>query len=1075
MDERRTEDHQLRILRFWLLLELLNPQAVPPVTSRTDASEARVRGWSPGDPLPWETLPPPRPRYGAKRVWRHTVYLGAYPLEATFARLHALFPEDRDAYQERPGGTTAAAGLLVDDAGRYVPDSAILSSASWAVGHLSSSTTTSREWIDGFGRAAKAWTEAVDEHEGVRADAGHAGLAPFDADALFGLLRLAHASAGLVGDADLATDAIRIQSVPVSLRTAEGAPEIDFLNSFHLEDLTSVSEQVARGDVGAAMSAYLTRDGELAEHGRIDVVADIGAMEAGAGIERLPKGRWPTKPSHPLATSQQFAVDHALHDLTPTAGLMGVNGPPGTGKTTMLRDILAGNVTERARRLSALAKPEDAFTSVIHRWNGAQGHRMSVPQLRPELTGFEMVVASTNNSAVENISSQIPGRDAIDERWRGSADYFGELASLVMRRAGASTPSSDSDDAAAWGLVAAKLGRKENRSTFFSSFWFGEQGDELTMDGREPVRGMQELLTRWKDGSEPFRPWDDARRSFRIAERKVDDLIRDRREADARRRQLPRLREQEHERAGAVVRLETWAAQVEAEAAAHAVALADATAALERAVGRIHDHVLVKPGPWETLFTLGRAVREWRMALRPLEVARDQAVARDDEERRRSEADRVARARALEEVRAARQELSAVRERLATTTKECEQDDARLTGARPGAGRTDQEREMTAPWLDDTLDAARSDLFIAALDLHRDFLANAAATMLRGLRAACQVVAGSSPAELESEKLRAAWQLFFLVVPAISTTFASSGRMFGSLGREALGWLLIDEAGQAAPQHAAASIWRSRRVVAVGDPLQLPPIISVPQKTVGALALAHDVTPIWIPPRASVQTLVDRVARHGTSLPQGDETVWVSAPLRVHRRCDDPMFTICNRMAYAGLMFHAAPDRHSATAEPDRFDGPDGPRVTPSHWADEPATTPGSHLQPEQLTRARNAIDYLLGLGIGADEIIAISPFRSVADRLDALKHDYEGLRAGTIHTAQGREAEVVLLVLGGDPDKPGARAWAAESVNLLNVAVSRARRRLYVVGDLAAWRQQPYFTQVADALPARRRGGGAE
>jgi hypothetical protein len=348
---------------------------------------------------------------------------------------------------------------------------------------------------------------------------------------------------------------------------------------------------------------------------------------------------------------------------------MGVNGPPGTGKTTMLRDILAGNVTERARRLAALTRPEDAFTSVVHQWNGAQGHRMTVPQLRPELTGFEMVVASTNNSAVENISSQIPGRDAIDRRWRGAADYFGELASLVMKKTAGPSPSRDDDGTAAWGLVAARLGRKENRNTFHSAFWFGEQTSELAAGERQPVRGMQELLSRWKDGSEPFHPWDDARRSFQLAQRRVDDLIRDRSEADARRRLLPHLWREERARASAVVRLESWAVQVESESAAHAVTRADAAAALERAVERIRAHVLVKPGLWETLFSIGRAVREWRLALRPLELARDEAEARDDEERRRFEADRVAQARAAEEVRAGPQELVAVRDRLATTTK----------------------------------------------------------------------------------------------------------------------------------------------------------------------------------------------------------------------------------------------------------------------------------------------------------------------------------------------------------------------------------------------------------------------
>jgi superfamily I DNA and/or RNA helicase len=308
--------------------------------------------------------------------------------------------------------------------------------------------------------------------------------------------------------------------------------------------------------------------------------------------------------------------------------------------------------------------------------------------------------------------------------------------------------------------------------------------------------------------------------------------------------------------------------------------------------------------------------------------------------------------------------------------------------------------------------------------------------------------------------LLAAWQTLFLVVPVVSTTFASVGRMFAGLGREALGWLLVDEAGQAAPQNAAGALWRCRRAVIVGDPLQLEPVVTLPWGGQRALLEEFKVSPGWAPSRSSAQQLADRLAVAGTHLPgPAGEDVWVGAPLRVHRRCDRPMFEVSNRIAYNGLMVFGTPvDRKPFHGE--------------NAWIDVRSSVSGSNWIPAEGDMLG---EVLAGLrdngGVAAAQIRVISPYRAVAENsLTIFRKVFpeasgDGLDQwiGTVHKMQGREADAVILVLGGDPDKPGSRRFARETPNLLNVAVTRARRRLYVIGNYQNWGSERYFTELKD------------
>ncbi|MFJ6414352.1 AAA domain-containing protein [Terribacillus saccharophilus] len=54
----------------------------------------------------------------------------------------------------------------------------------------------------------------------------------------------------------------------------------------------------------------------------------------------------------------------------------------------------------------------------------------------------------------------------------------------------------------------------------------------------------------------------------------------------------------------------------------------------------------------------------------------------------------------------------------------------------------------------------------------------------------------------------------------------------------------------------------------------------------------------------------------------------------------------------------------------------------------------------------------------------------------------------GTVHTFQGKEADIVYFVTGTDASTIKAAEWACKEPNLLNVAVTRAKKEFYLIGD---------------------------
>jgi very-short-patch-repair endonuclease len=260
--------------------------------------------------------------------------------------------------------------------------------------------------------------------------------------------------------------------------------------------------------------------------------------------------------------------------------------------------------------------------------------------------------------------------------------------------------------------------------------------------------------------------------------------------------------------------------------------------------------------------------------------------------------------------------------------------------------------------------------------------------------------------------------------------------------------VVIDEASQCDIASALPLLYRAKRSVIIGDPQQLRHISALTRPRDSDLQHKHGLVDTRLGWMYSVSSLFDVAA---SVVPQQS-----IVNLRDHHRSHADIIEFSNQAFYEGRLRVAT--RHRQLKRPSDPE----PGIV---WQDvrgkvtRPASG-GARNEPEAVA-VLDALEELLVKREYDGTVGVVTPFRAQAQLLQQLVEDSQTLASvrsrsellvDTVHRFQGDERDVMFfspVVSSGVPT--GALGFLRSNGNLFNVAITRARGLLHVVGDRAA------------------------
>lgn len=283
--------------------------------------------------------------------------------------------------------------------------------------------------------------------------------------------------------------------------------------------------------------------------------------------------------------------------------------------------------------------------------------------------------------------------------------------------------------------------------------------------------------------------------------------------------------------------------------------------------------------------------------------------------------------------------------------------------------------------------------------------------------------------------------------------------------------LIVDEAGQVLPEVAAASFALAKKALVIGDTEQIPPIWSIaPAIDVGNMLaekilsgstqeeITEKYTAIADLGKSAASGSVMKIAQFASRY-QYDPELARGMYLYEHRRCFDNIIGYCNTLCYHGKLLPKR-GREESNLMPAmgylHIDGKGEQASSGSRYNLLEAETIAAWL-------AENQQNIEAHYGKSLHEVVGIvTPFSAQVSTIKqalgkqgiSTGANEKSLTVGTVHSLQGAERAIVIFSPVYSKHEDGG--FIDSDNSMLNVAVSRAKDSFLVFGDMDLFEIQP-------------------